>query len=90
VTSHGVEDVLSEILKNTNFALQVDESTDIKQKKRSCWRSYDLKTKVKSWKFCCCCKELQETAKGQDIFSILSSYLESCGLSWNPECWNLH
>jgi hypothetical protein len=29
----------------------------------------------------CCCKELPETTKGQDIFNILSSYLESCGLS---------
>jgi hypothetical protein len=27
----------------------------------------------------CCCKELPETNKGQDIFNILSSYLESCG-----------
>jgi hypothetical protein len=29
----------------------------------------------------CCYKELPETTKGQDIFNILSSYLESCGLS---------
>jgi hypothetical protein len=27
--SHGAENILSEILKYTNFALQVDESTDI-------------------------------------------------------------
>jgi hypothetical protein len=27
--SHDIEDVLSEILKNTNFALQVDESMGI-------------------------------------------------------------
>jgi hypothetical protein len=32
---------------------------------------------------CCCCKELPETTKGQDIFNILASYLESCGLSWS-------
>jgi hypothetical protein len=31
----------------------------------------------------CCCKELPEIIKGQDIFNILSSYLESCGLLWN-------
>jgi hypothetical protein len=31
----------------------------------------------------CCCKELPKTTKGPDIFNILSSYLESCGLSWN-------
>jgi hypothetical protein len=38
-----------------------------------------MKMKVKLWIFFC--KELPETAKGQDIFNILSSYLESCGLS---------
>jgi hypothetical protein len=30
--SHDVEDVLSEMLKNTSFAFQVDESTDITNK----------------------------------------------------------
>ncbi len=30
-----------------------------------------------------CCKELPETTKGHNVFNILSSYLESCGLSWN-------
>jgi hypothetical protein len=30
--SHDVEDILSEVLKNTNFALQIDESTDITNK----------------------------------------------------------
>jgi hypothetical protein len=30
--SHDVEDVLCEILKNTDFALQVDESTDTTNK----------------------------------------------------------
>jgi hypothetical protein len=30
--SHDIEDVLSDILKNTNFALQVDESTDTTRK----------------------------------------------------------
>jgi hypothetical protein len=45
--SQDTEDVLSEILKNSNFVLQVDESTDITNKAQ---RLYDLKTKVKSWK----------------------------------------
>jgi hypothetical protein len=43
--SHGAENILSEILKNTNFALQVDESTDTKIESR-CWRSCDLETTV--------------------------------------------
>ncbi len=30
-----------------------------------------------------CCKELLETTKGHNVFNILSSYLESCGLSWD-------
>jgi hypothetical protein len=38
---------------------------------------------VKSRKIFCCCKELPEATKGQDIFNILCPYLESCGLSWN-------
>jgi hypothetical protein len=29
-----------------------------------------------------CCKELPETSKGQYIFNVLSSYLETKGLSW--------
>jgi hypothetical protein len=29
-----------------------------------------------------CCKELPETSKGQDIFNVLSSYMETKGLSW--------
>jgi hypothetical protein len=32
MTSQNIEDVLSEILKNTNFAFQVDELTDITDK----------------------------------------------------------
>lgn len=30
----------------------------------------------------CCCKELPETTKDQDLFNILS-YLEFCSLSWS-------
>jgi hypothetical protein len=31
----------------------------------------------------CCCKELSKTTKGQDIFNMLPSHLESCSLSWS-------
>jgi hypothetical protein len=82
--SHN-EDVLSEIIKNTNFALQVNESTDMTNKAQLLV-SYNLKTKVKSWKKFFCCKELPRTTKDHDIFNILS-YLESCGVM-KPMCWN--
>ncbi|XP_014779479.1 protein FAM200A-like [Octopus bimaculoides] len=29
-----------------------------------------------------CCKELPETRKGQDVFDVLNSYSEYCGLNW--------
>jgi hypothetical protein len=80
--SHDVEDVLSEILKNTSFAFQVDESTDITNKaQRLAFERFENEGEI--MEYFCCFKELPETAKGQDIFNILSSYLESCSLTWN-------
>uniref|UniRef100_K7G2A6 DUF4371 domain-containing protein n=1 Tax=Pelodiscus sinensis TaxID=13735 RepID=K7G2A6_PELSI len=72
------EDVLSEILKNTNFALQADESIDIISKAQLL--AFIQFEKMENY---CCCKELPETTEGQDIFNILSSYLEPYGLSWS-------
>ncbi len=80
--SNNTSGILSEILQNNNLALQVDESTDINGKAQ-------LLTFVRSenegeiMEKYFCCKELPETTKGHDVFNILSSYLESCGLSWN-------
>ncbi len=67
--------------KNNNFALQVDESTDITGKAQllACVRFENEGEIMEIF----CCKELPETTKGHDAFNILSSYLESCGLSWN-------
>jgi hypothetical protein len=79
--SHYIKDVLSEILKNTNFALQVGESTDITIKAQLL-AFVRFENKGEIMENFCCCKELPETTKGQDIFNILSSYLESSGLSW--------
>jgi hypothetical protein len=78
--SHDTEDVLSEILKNTNFALQVDESADITSKAQLL-AFVRFENKGEMMENFCCCKELPETTKGQDTFNILYSYLESCGLS---------
>jgi hypothetical protein len=80
--SQEVEDALSEILKNTNFALHVDQSTDIKNKAQMlAFVLFENERQITQ--IFCCCKELPETTKRQDIFNILSSYLQSCGLSWN-------
>jgi hypothetical protein len=80
--SDGIEDILSEILKNINFALQFDESTDITNKAQLlAFVRFENEGEILD-NFCCC-KELPQTAKGRDIFNILSSYLESGGHSWN-------
>jgi hypothetical protein len=81
--SHEFEDVLSKILKNTKSALQVDESTEVTNKAQLLvFVQFENKGEIMEKMFCCC-KELPETTTGQDIFNILSSYLESCGLSRN-------
>jgi hypothetical protein len=80
--SHDFEDLLSEILKNTNFAPQVDKSTGITSNAQLlAFVLFENKGEI--MEDFCCFKELPETSKGQDIFNILSSYLESCGLSWS-------
>ncbi len=80
--SNNIPGILSEILQNNNFALQVDESTDITGKAQLlAFIQSENEGEIMENYFCC--KELPETTKGHDIFSILSSYLESFGLSWN-------
>ncbi len=80
--SNNISGILSEILENNNFAHQADESTDITGKAQllAFVRS---ENKGEMMKHYFCCKELPETMKGHDVLNILSSYLESCGLSWN-------
>ncbi len=74
--------VLSEILQNNNFALQVDESTVIFGKAQLlAFLRFENEDEIMENYFCC--EELPETTKGHDVFNILSFYLESCGLSWN-------
>jgi hypothetical protein len=79
--SQEVEDVLFEILKSTNFALQVDEWTDINKAELLAFARFENEGEIMEILFCC--RELPETAKSRDIFNILSSCLECCGLSWN-------
>jgi hypothetical protein len=81
--SEDIEHNVSETLKNTNFCLQVDESTDITNKCHVIAFVRFINEGEITENFLCC-KELPETTKGQDIFNTLSVYLEGSLLSW--EC----
>jgi hypothetical protein len=82
MTSHDVEDEVTEMLRNTNFALQVDQSTDITNKAELlAFVRFENEGEIMEF---CCCKEQPAATKGQGIFNLLSSYLECCGLPWNP------
>jgi hypothetical protein len=77
--SHDAEDVLCDKIKNKSSSIQVDESKVFTN------RSYVVAfirfvndDEIRENFFCC--KELSETSNGQDIFSVLSSYLETIGL----------
>jgi hypothetical protein len=68
-TSQDAEDVLSEILKYTKFALQVDESTDITNKAQLlAFVRFQNEGEIMEH---FCCKGLPETTKGQDISTTL-------------------
>ena len=79
--SANIEETVQTKLHSTvEFALQVDESTDISGKPQllACIRFVDgnqLITQV------LCCKEMSLTTRGQDVFDILSAYIMH---------WNMH
>ncbi len=80
--SNNISGILFETLQNNNFALQVGESIDITGKAQLlAFVRFENEGEIMENYFCC--KELPETTKGHEVFNILSSYLESCGLSWN-------
>ncbi|XP_064081912.1 zinc finger BED domain-containing protein 5-like [Macrobrachium nipponense] len=70
--SRRIHDTSADIEESEMFALQVDESTDI-------GGMAQLLVFVNQF---FCCKELKETTTGNYIFSTLSEYLKSVGLSW--------
>jgi hypothetical protein len=81
MTSHDVGDEMTAILRNTNVALQIDQSTDITNKAElQAFVRFENEGEIMEF---CCCKEQPEATKGQGIFNLLSSYLQCCGLSWN-------
>jgi hypothetical protein len=80
ITSQYVEELLCETQKNTNFALQIDESTDITNKAQLS-AFVQFKTMVKSWKSFAVVKNCQKELKAK-------AFSTSCLLTWNPVVCN--
>ena len=81
--SANIEEAVQTKFQSTvEFALQVDESTDISGKPQLfafiCF--VDGNQIINQF---LCCKEISLTTRGQDVFDILSAYLEKWNLSWN-------
>ncbi|XP_068232182.1 SCAN domain-containing protein 3-like [Palaemon carinicauda] len=75
------ETVCTSVKESEMFALQVDESTDIGgMAQLLVFIRYLHDVKIVNQFFCC--KELKETTTDNDIFSTLSEYLKSVGLTW--------
>jgi hypothetical protein len=79
--SRDAEVVLCDELKNNSFSIQVDEATDFTNESYVVAFLRFLNEGVIQENFFCC-KELPETSKREDILNVLSSYLETKGLSW--------
>ena len=74
------ENVCRNKLKNSIFALQVDESTDITNKAHLLDFILFIEGDQIVNQFLCC-KEMPGTTKGEDIFQILNNYLVKRDLS---------
>ena len=72
---------ITEKLKDCEFSLQADESTDISGKAPFLtFIRFIYDGQITEQFFCC--KELPETTKEQYVFETLTSYLGSRNLSW--------
>jgi hypothetical protein len=79
--SNDIEENVMQKLKTCEFALQIDESTDISGKEQLLgFIRFIDEGKIREQFLCC--KELEGTTKGQDVFDILTKYLEHFDLSW--------
>ena len=80
--SDNIEESVISKFKNSLFALQIDESTDISNHAQliTFIRVIDEGAIINQF---LCCKELPTTTKGQDIFDAISICLEKYGFSWN-------
>ena len=79
--SKDIEENVMQKLRTCEFALQVDESTDTSGKEQLLGFIRFVNDDKIIEQFLCC-KELEKTTRGQDVFDILTDYLERFGLSW--------
>ena len=73
----NIEQSVMAKLKNCQFALQINESTDISNHAQLIAFVRFINEGVQFL----CCKSLPSTTKGQDVFDILTTYLKKHGLS---------
>ncbi|GFW75755.1 SCAN domain-containing protein 3 [Trichonephila clavipes] len=79
--SENIEQNTAKTLANSNFALQVDETTDITGNAqliafvRFIHENYIINQFL-------CCRELPDFTTGKHIFQVISSYLEEIKVSW--------
>jgi hypothetical protein len=79
--SHDAEEVLCHKRKNNTSSIQVDESTDLTNKIYVvAFVRFVNDGEIQENFFRC--KEVPKRSKGQDMFDVLSSYLETKGFSW--------
>lgn len=79
--SENIEENVQKKLKNSNFALTVDESTDISNTSQllAFVRFIDGDEIINQF---LCCKGLSTTTRGQDIFDMITGYLKEMNLTW--------
>lgn len=79
--STNIETKVQNLMKQSKFALIVDESTDISNSAQLLVFVRFIHGDEIINQFLCC-KEMKTTCKGQDIFDVVTSYLEKNNLSW--------
>ncbi|GFT25131.1 SCAN domain-containing protein 3 [Trichonephila clavipes] len=79
--SENIEQNTAKTLANSNFALQVDETTDITGNAQliSFVRFIHENDIINQF---LCCQELPDFTTGKHIFQVISSYLEEIKVSW--------
>ena len=79
--SQNIEKNTAKTLANSNFALQIDETTDITRKAQliAFVRFIHENDIINQF---LCCRELPDFTTGKHIFDIISSYLEEIKVSW--------